>query len=970
MVFVETSFPRGGVSKPVTESVSITTPNIEFGAATFKRKKEKLNKKQRTEKRKHENEERRTEQIEANSAELLSFRTVTEGMIVMGCVTKIETTYLQISLPGRLTGQVNVKNISKSYVNILNQMLNDVDNAEGYKSLEEMFSLGQIVCVRVTDVRQGSGNNGFGVSLSMNPADIQSEFHHKKIHKGMILSVAVEGVEDHGYVIETGIKNLRGFLPIGNSTTALGVGQVVFCRVTEMKSANVASTAILSVVEGGSKKVKLLNEPNLTYILPTTIVKFKIKKILDDGLQGSLMNETFTGYINEHQFGSTSSSKKFKEDEEIDARVLYIMPITKLVYLSLNLSDTIAMSGDELKIGAVIDKAKVARIGTGGLIFKLKDGAKGLVSLRSLRTGVQTNFDSDEVMQKYHKNSFHRVRIVAYDPMDSLFICSVNEKIIDEKFFSVDDVEIGDYVEAKVIRRLKDEALQIKVGNIRGYIEKAHISTTTTAAKLTRNAKFRCRVIRKSVKNNKIFLSNRKELMASDALLLKSYEKAVVGLEYHGMIVKIFGDGFLVSFCQYVKGMLFKKNLTELDLANTANFFHEGQIAKFRIMNVSKESITLGLGEFISQTGTVLDGKVSVVTPISLQVAFSNNKLSGIVPSMFLTKFPSLVPILINTYKPNEAVTAVSINQDIYSIRDVDATEQIPVKHWKDIKPGDILTAFVKNVTGEVIDLMCLIEGYEKIVKLHAKMLLQDYERQTKLELVPEQILHIRVLGRNKTLKTLTCSARLTDVWQGNLSDTANIYRQYFNDLQRIKTFCQKSNNPIGNLSVGDLVQATVKNDLTEDVGGCLYVKLSQNVQGELSPCNIGGVPKVGDKIDCLIVWIDYVRNCVHLTMKRKFLERRKEKNYSDLPKSCLYTSRAIKADIVKIVEDFVVLYPRKVTNKLIFVPIRFHYNDLKWLTLLRRNFVPMLMRGHCRPSIFFHRWFGGEGKAIAEAER
>ncbi len=390
-------------------------------------------------------------------------------MVIMGCVTKIETTYLQISLPGRLTGQVNVKNISKSYVNIVNQMLNDIDNAEGYKPLDEMFTIGQIVCVRVVDVKHGSGSGGgFGIALSMNPADIQSEFHHKKIGKGMILSVAVEGIEDHGYVIETGIKNLRGFLPIANVNTTLGVGQVVFCRVAQMKSANAASTAILSVVESGSRKVKQLNEPNLTYILPTTIVKFKIKKVLDDGLQGSLMNDTFTAYINEHQFGSTSSSKKFKENEEIDARVLYIMPITKLVYLSLNLGDSIAICGDELKIGAVIDKAKVARIGTGGLIFKLNDNAKGLVSLKSLRIGVQTNFDSDEVMQKYHKNSFHRVRIVAYDPMDSVYICSVNEKIIEEKFFSVEDVEVGDYVEARVIRQLKDEALQIKVGNIRG----------------------------------------------------------------------------------------------------------------------------------------------------------------------------------------------------------------------------------------------------------------------------------------------------------------------------------------------------------------------------------------------------------------------------------------------------------------------------------------------------------------------
>lgn len=381
----------------------------------------------------------------------------------MGCVTKIETTYLQVSLPGRLTGQVNVKNISKSYVNILNQMLNDMDNVDGYKSLDEMFNLGQIVCVRVMEVKQGGG---FGISLSMNPADIQVDFHHKKIGKGMILSVAVEGIEDHGYVIETGVKNLRGFLPMANSTESLGVGQIVFCQVTEMKSANVASTAILSVVDSGSRKLKNVKEPNLTYILPTMIVKFKIKKVLDDGLQGSLMNDTFTAYINEHQLGN--KTKKYKENEEVDARVLYIMPITKLVYLSLNLGDSIALCGDELKIGAVLDKAKVNRIGTGGLIMKLNDNAKGLVSLKSLRSGVQSNFDSDEVMQKYHKNSYHRVRIISYDPMDSLYVCSVDEKIINEKFFSVEDVEVGDYVEARIIRQLKDDGFQIKVGNIRG----------------------------------------------------------------------------------------------------------------------------------------------------------------------------------------------------------------------------------------------------------------------------------------------------------------------------------------------------------------------------------------------------------------------------------------------------------------------------------------------------------------------
>lgn len=390
----------------------------------------------------------------------------------MGCVTKIETTYLQISLPGRLIGQVNVKNISKSYVNILNQLVNDMDNVDGYKTLEEMFNIGQIVCVRVMDVKQGDRSTEFGISLSMNPADVQADFHHKKIIKGMILAVAVEGIEDHGYVIETGIKNLRGFLRSASTNANLGVGEIIFCQVAEMKSANAASTAILTTIDIGSRKLKHMKEPSLTYILPTIIVKFKIKKVLDDGLQGSLMSETFTGYINEHQLETAvTSPAHYKEGDEVDARILYVMPITKLVYLTLNLDDSKTICGDELKIGAIIDKAKVIRTGTGGLILKLNDRAKGLISFKSLRIGVKSNFDKDEVMEKYHKNSYHRVRIIAYDPMDSLYICSVDERVIDEKFFSVEDVEVGDYVEARVIRQLADGALQIKVGLIRGLFK-------------------------------------------------------------------------------------------------------------------------------------------------------------------------------------------------------------------------------------------------------------------------------------------------------------------------------------------------------------------------------------------------------------------------------------------------------------------------------------------------------------------
>lgn len=447
----------------------------EFGAATQKHKKiEKLNRKQRKEKRKHETQE--TDEIEAISAELLSTRTITEGMIIMGAIKEIHATHVIVALPGRLYGYVSVTAISASYLDIVNQYVNDVkneNNFDDYKSIENLYEIGQIVCVKVVQIDVADEQNPssrYKINLSMAPADINRDLIHNNIIEGIWIPAAVESVEDHGYVMETGIKNLRGFLHKSNiyDGSSFGIGEVIFCYVDKVKVSPSASTATFKTVK--TKKLKQIDDLNISYILPSTICKFKVTKILKDGIQGTIYNETFTAYINEHQLSTPlSSPDDYPIDSEHIARVLYTMPITKLVYLSLNLNESITSRLDEtIKIGDIIDNARVVRIGTCGLILRMNGNVKGIISLKSIRIGGGLNFDTDELLSKYYKNSAHRVRVIGCDQMDSAYICSLEEKILNEKYFSMDDVEVGDFVDVKISTALGDGGYFVRIGKLAG----------------------------------------------------------------------------------------------------------------------------------------------------------------------------------------------------------------------------------------------------------------------------------------------------------------------------------------------------------------------------------------------------------------------------------------------------------------------------------------------------------------------
>lgn len=196
--------------------------------------------------------------IEAVSAELLSFRTIREGIIILGCVKSINPTSIEVALPGRMNGFVNVSSISQTYLELTQKYIQNEnedtksDNDDEYKPISSLFEIGQVVCVKVKkiDIRK---TNKIQIDLSMLPHDIQADFTHQSVSENMIMFVAIAERLEHGYVVETGVKNLRGFLP--ETKSDLIVGGVYFCRIKKAVTSTTASTATFELVSDAKNRV-------------------------------------------------------------------------------------------------------------------------------------------------------------------------------------------------------------------------------------------------------------------------------------------------------------------------------------------------------------------------------------------------------------------------------------------------------------------------------------------------------------------------------------------------------------------------------------------------------------------------------------------------------------------------------------------------------------------------------------------
>jgi hypothetical protein len=91
------------------------------------------------------------------------------------------------------------------------------------------------------------------------------------------MTAAVQSVEDHGYVMDVGILNVRSFLTKVPDQD-LAVGQIVSVCVTGCQIDGHVATLTLSTVE--SVKFKQNVELNLSTLIPATKLHVTVNKVI------------------------------------------------------------------------------------------------------------------------------------------------------------------------------------------------------------------------------------------------------------------------------------------------------------------------------------------------------------------------------------------------------------------------------------------------------------------------------------------------------------------------------------------------------------------------------------------------------------------------------------------------------------------------------------------------------------------
>ena len=148
---------------------------------------------------------------------------------------------LKISLPGHCVGTVSITDVSEQYTKALKQIVEEENTDINAGSLKDTFKPGFVLAAAV---KETTGNDkGFHkVSLTLKPSEVNGALTQSLVKKGTVMQGAVVSEEDHGFLIDVGVKGARAFLArkkvekfveaaLGGRTPT--VGQILPCLVTK-----------------------------------------------------------------------------------------------------------------------------------------------------------------------------------------------------------------------------------------------------------------------------------------------------------------------------------------------------------------------------------------------------------------------------------------------------------------------------------------------------------------------------------------------------------------------------------------------------------------------------------------------------------------------------------------------------------------------------------------------------------------
>ncbi|KAI1294999.1 rRNA biogenesis protein rrp5 [Mortierella claussenii] len=565
------------------------------------------------------------------NVEILSFKRLTEGTKVLGCITKIthgrdELPELVVALPNNLTGYVNISEISDELIQEAGDALPD---------LNELFFIGQwIQCVIIGLQKGASGGTAASGSdkhrrkifLSMKPFIVNAGVKPVDIAAGTIVTGAVQSVEDHGYIVSLGMNGLHGFLKnseakmyqrIKNNDNPLAVGQVLAFSVLSLESNR--KTVQLTVDSLKVSRAALADNFSFSEIgsvMPGDVVEAHVTEIQDIGVVCKFMGHFDATIDYFHTVKGMITSKKeleetHKVNDKVRARVLYIDLASHPARIGLSTAKHVmgltqpnttetelgskVFPGKAVPVGRTFDEVTIKRIDSRhGLLCQI-DGTNipGYVHISRVSDDHVATITATG---KFQIDSAHRGVVVGYDPVDGLFQLSLQASVLDQPFLRIEDIVIGAVVKGTVLKSSDKGVVVSLARNIRGFVSLVHCvdSVITSSTKKHIDEKFKvgkvvkCRVLFTDSTEGKVSLTCKDSLINSKLPIITSLDNVEPGTLSDGVILKTNAHGCIVSFYNNVKAFAHISELQEAHVSNL-NVFQPGQVKTCRVLEVDAE---------------------------------------------------------------------------------------------------------------------------------------------------------------------------------------------------------------------------------------------------------------------------------------------------------------------------------------------------------------------------------------------
>ena len=555
---------------------------------------------------------------------------------MLGQISKINDDDIALSLPNNLTGYIPSTSISRLLTERLLRNAEKVANSEngqpdveGAKlSLSNLFSVGQYLRAAIvsTEVEMAaSTRTKRHIELSLEPEKANASLKTSDMVNNCMVQAFVRSKEDRGMVMDLGIEheNVRGFLDskemgTGMGTATLQEGSICLCLVIGKSSDG--GTIKLSLDQQKISNVKkvafVADAPSVDSFLPGTAIEILVSEVDPSGLHGKVMGllDVTADIIH---CGSASSNKererKYPVGSKTKARIICTFPTSGHKKLGVSLQDHILYwrpktvnetSGPDsvlptsiLPTSSIVEEAKVAKVDPGNGLY-LDVGVKGVRGFAHISKLADTRTDNISTSSgAFRVGSTHKARVIGYNPMDGLFILSLEPKVIDQPFLYLEDVKIGQIVKGIIQKRLISapgvEGLILELANgISGLVPQIHLADTRSQypeRNLREGMTVTARVLSVDLQKHQIRLTLKKSLINSDVEPWKDIECLKQGMQGVGTLINISSKGAVVQFYGSVRAFLPVAQMSESFIQDPKQHFEIGQVVNVHITSIDLE---------------------------------------------------------------------------------------------------------------------------------------------------------------------------------------------------------------------------------------------------------------------------------------------------------------------------------------------------------------------------------------------